>query len=423
LTAITERSTDASIMRRPSQPGIGVTRTSALGSHGPDDNLKRSFDVAEQNKPRSPHTRRNTLPSLVITDQMAQVLANNTDMDPLNHQGRQNEPADGQLKRRSRSADALNRMLSDFNLRNAGSRNRESDIAYWRKSIIENPLPANVPWQLARDDSVTPSTNTEDFQNQEPPLQTFDFGLERPSGQENTIEDRVNTLEVKMFDFEYAIAKLQGHDIPKPMYQNMPKRRSIHDLFPGNLDSGDPSSSSSQEPTSFLTSPDDSPLPRAENEEMFRPDRSSKATTIRPLTAHRRSAARSPSPVRITIDQFDQLMNIIRREQNSRRQLEAQVNELQMQLEALRTPVYAEIRPVTDYPTPSPDSRHDTPGTNRTLRRSPPFPKANKQAEQSRFSMSEVESDTDGYDEVFETPQDNKFMFEQPRSSPMIGVS
>lgn len=418
MTAITERSADARVTRIPSQTGAGVTGTSALGSHGLNLNFGSSAG-ADDNVALSPstHRRRNTLPSLVITDQMAQILAGPGDQDLTSRARKQETPTEGQLKRRSRSADALNRMISDFNFRDASNRDRKSDIAYWRKSIVDNPLPAWDQYQ-EQTESASSATRPEKPAPDCAPLQNFDFGLDRLEGEEVTLEDRVNTLEVKVFDFEFAIAKLQGHDIPKPeMHPRVPKRRSIHELFPQEPDSGMTSSSSSHEPTSFLTSPDDSPMPQ---EETFRPDRSSKATTIRPLTARRRSGAYSPDPVRITVDQFDRLMDIIRREQTARRQLEAQVNELQQQLESLRSPVYAEIRDNTDYP--SPDSRHTTPGTNRTLRRSPPFA-SQKKAEQSRFSMSEVDSDTDGFDDVYETPQDNTFKFEYPRNSPMIGVS
>lgn len=421
MTSIAERSADSRVTRIPSQAGTGVTRTSALGSHGLNLDFATNSGPDEQvGLPASAHRRRNTLPSLVITEQMAEILGGPHDQDLTSRTWRRESksPTEGHLKRRSRSADALNRMISDFNLRNANNRDRQSDIAYWRKSIVDNPVPAWPPWQ-EQTESSAPSMGmrNEEITAEMTPLRDFDFGLDRAEGQEVTLEDRVNTLEVKIMDFEYAIAKLQGQSAPRPSFQpKVPKRRSIHDLFPQQMDSGMTSSSSSLEPTSFLTSPDDSPLPQ---EEVFRPDRSSKATTIRPLTAQRRSRAESPSPVRITVDQFDRLMDILRREQNARRQLETQVNELQQQLESLRSPVYAEIRETTDYP--SPQSTHTTPGTNRTLRRSPPFSTEKKAAEQSRFSMSEVDSDTDG-DEVYETPQDKTFMFENTRSSPMIGV-
>jgi hypothetical protein len=426
LTAIAEGPRTPVVTRIPSQPAGSVTRESALGSHGFNQNYNPAGDEDEQHRPSPPiqHRRRNTLPSLVITDEMAQILAEPKDNDLIARSRQRQELDLRHYKRRSRSADALNKMISEISFRNAGVRDRESDIAYWRQSVVDNPLPANQSYQEDQRDDVTQST----FSETEPStkittLQTFDFGLNEREGKDATLEDRVNTLEVKMIDFEYAIEKLQGRDVKSAPPPKLPlKRRSIHDLFP-ETDSG--MSSSSLEPTSFLSSPDHSPVPESENEKAYVPDRTSKATTIRPLTAHRRSGGSPPSPVRITVDQFDKLMDILRREQNSRRQLEAQVNDLQKELEALRQPIYAEIRQV-GYPiTPNQPGTHDTPNTQRTLRRSPPFPnKENQQPEQSRFSMSDVESDY--YDEVYETPQDTKFTFEQahqPRSSPLIGVN
>lgn len=423
MTSIAEGTGTPGVARIPSQPSGSVTRESALGSHGPNQNYYPAGD-AEQFTP-SPlhqHRRRNTLPSLVITDEMAQTLAEPNNKEMIARSLRRTEEEQRRYNRRSRSADALNKMISEISFRNAGIRDRESDIAYWRKSIVDNPLPANPSWQDQRDD-VTQSTMSETEPSTKlTTIQTFDFGLDEREGKDVTLDDRVNTLEVKLIDFEYAIAKLQGQDIRTAPHPKVPKRRSIHDLFP-ETDSG--MSNSSREPTSFLSSPDNSPLPQEEGEQSFAPDRTSKATTIRPLTAHRRSEAAPESPVRFTVDHFDKLMDMLHRETAARRQLEAQVNDMQKELEALRTPVYAEIREIEKPSTPNrPGVTHETPSTNRTLRRSPPFAqKESKQAEQSRFSMSDVESDY--YDEVYETPQDTKFTFEQShhRGSPLIGVN
>lgn len=421
MTAITESS--PRVAQIPTQTGVSVTREDALGSHGLNRDVERNWP-ADRSTPSPPqHRRRNTLPSLVITDEMQHSLAVLQDEEAATRARKEKRVDQRHFNRRSRSADALNKMISEISSRNAGIRDRESDIAYWRKSIVDNPLPNRPSWQEQTDD-VTQSTISETGQSSKlAPLQTFDFGLEGREGHDATIEDRVNTLEVKMIDFEYAIAKLQGHDMQQISQPKVLKRRSIHDLFP-ETDSG--MSTSSREPTSFLSSPDDSPLPGRENEEPFVPDRTSKATTIRPLTAHRRSAASPPSPVRITVDQFDKLMDILRREQTARRHLEAQVEELQKELESMRSPVYAEIREVdNNTTTPNRPGTHESPSTNRTLRRSPPFSaKENKPSpEQSRFSMSDLESETDVYDEVYETPQDNKFAFDTYRTSPLIGVN
>ena len=425
LTSITERTTDARVARHTSRAVGDVTQTSALHSHNPNaEQLSRPS--AERNRLRtSRRRRRNTVPSLILTEQEAQILAGPKD-DLALQTWRRAEGSDRHLKRRSRSADALNDMVRGFTFDATPPKTRNDEIKYWRTSIIENPPPTFR--------GLTADEGDGGGLHEPPklaPIQTFDFGLEKPGNEPASIEDRVNTLEVKMFDFEYAIARLQGYDIPKPLLfpKSAPKRRSIHDLFPDKeVESRNTSSSSSAEPTSFLVSPDDSPMPTVEDDDQFRPDRSSKATTIRPFTARRRSsrhsAAPSPSGSRVTSEQVEKLIDMVREEQAARRQLEEQVSKLQKELDTLRTPVYAEIRPVS-YPTPSPESL-ETPVAQRTLHRSPRFRygKTPQPPETSRFSMSDVESDTDdGFQDVYETPQENRFTFETKRGSPLVGVN
>ena len=311
MTSITERQTDPRVTRNASF----VTRASALGSHQPNPdaaNLPRT--LSERKRLKSPRRRRrNTLPSLILTDQEAQILAGPKD-DLSAKLWRRAEPTEAQLKRRSRSADALNDLVASYVRDENAPRDRASQIAYWRTSIISNPTPV---WPDSRRVDQQQSFEYGRDDTKLEPIQTFDFGLTKPEAEPASLEDRVNTLEVKLFDFEYAIAKLQGNDIPKPILYPKPKRRSIHELFPDNSAKSTLTSSSSggHEPTSFLTSPDESPIPSTEQDESFRPDRSSKATTIRPLTARRHSSRRpnapSPSPARISSDQFDALMGYV----------------------------------------------------------------------------------------------------------------
>ena len=425
LTSITEKATDARVARHTPQAVVDVTHTSALHSHNPNaEQLPRPS--TERNRLKtSRRRRRNTVPSFILTDQEAQILAGPND-DLAVHSWRSAEVSDAHLKRRSRSADALHDMVRGFTFDATPPKTRNDEIKYWRTSIIEHPPPTFQ--------GLTANEGDQDGLHEPPklaPLQTFDFGLEKPGNEPASIEDRVNTLEVKMFDFEYAIARLQGYDIPKPLLfpKSAPKRRSIHDLFPDKeTEARETSSLSSAEPTSFLVSPDDSPMPTVEDENQFRPDRSSKATTIRPFTAPRRSSRRSnapsPSGFRVTSEQVEKLVDVVREEQAARRQLEEQVSKLQKELEALRTPVYAEIRPIS-FLTPTPESM-ETPVAQRTLHRSPRFQydKTPQPPETSRFSMSDIESDTDdGFQDVYETPQENRFTFETTRGSPLVGVN
>jgi hypothetical protein len=415
----------------PTQANGNVTRREALGSHGHSEAqyvMPRNSSERKRFKSRSPRRRRrNTLPSLILTDQEAQILSGPKD-DLAERSWRQAEQDHRSFKRRSRSADALKELATNMNL-NEGD--RASQIAYWRTSVIENPTPSFGAWKSNEQGDT--STKVPELA----PIQTFDFGLEKPGSEPATLEDRINTLEVKVFDFEYAIARLQGHDIPKPLlHPKPPKRRSIHELFPPDSDKSTLSVSPIREPTSFLNSPDESPMPAGDPESPFPPDRTSKATTIRPLTARRLSPPRTRTPScdpPTPSPQIQELMDLIKSEREARLKLEIQVNLLQRELDALRTPVYAEIR--SAYPTPSPESIHETP-QQRPLHRSPRFYPARSptaaEKETSRFSMSEsISTDTgtgtdteDGaYMDVYETPQENRFVFESSRGSPLIGVS
>ena len=99
MTSIAERSADARVTRMPSQAGTCVTRTSALGSHGLNLDLTSHPGQDDQiSLSAAPHRRRNTLPSLVITDQMAHILAGPADQDLTSRTWRQESksPTEGQ---------------------------------------------------------------------------------------------------------------------------------------------------------------------------------------------------------------------------------------------------------------------------------------------------------------------------------------
>jgi len=412
LTSIVKRQTGTGATQLSSQT-LNAVRSEALSSHSPSMPFEtRTADMPEMAANQtfsSRRRRRNTLPSVVLTEQEAQTL---------------------EFKRRSRSADALNELIE------AGEgdpgkqqRDRNDEIAYWRHSALQLP-----PLKIERTDSSHLQSQTSQLEEQRSivPVQSFDFGLPTPDQDPLSLEDRVNTLEVKLFDFEYSLAKLQGYDIAKPTLPTKPsKRRSIHDLFPNpgaNRSMKSPLTSSSVNDLTWLSSPDDSPLPSTEDDHNFLMNRSSKATTIRPSTARRqtpqRSAAPSPSPSRIDTEHYDTLLTLIKEEQAARREMETQILGLQKEVEMLRTPVYAEIRPIT-YPTSSPESMQEATFTPKakTLHRTPAFQLNKTPHETSRFSMTDGESDTDdGFQDIYETPSEKPYTFKTTRGSPMVAM-
>lgn len=400
------------------------------------------FEMADEQTMEPPprRGRRNTLPSLVFSDRESGLIPalsewSAGDSQPDKKWVKEDYVSDGQLKRRSRSADALNKLLRQGGVEPSATRDRASEIAYWRNSAIQNPVPVfsgqtinvdpvHVPQTVASVDDSEPTSSAVN------PLQNFDFGLDGSDKYETTIEQRVNTLEIKLFDFEYAIAKLQGNELQKPIFNSRQHQRgSIHNIFPDDTTYPTLTTASSQEfnflsspattthDLTFLSSPGESPPVSSENDELFRPQRASKATTatIRPYTARRRSP-RSPS-IHLSSERFETLMEFIREEQVARRKLEEQMMELRREVETLRTPVFATIHEA--YPTPSPESSH-TNTAPRSLHRAPPFQNTTAK-EISRFSGSEVDSDPEeieGFEDVYETPLvESRKTFETARGS------
>lgn len=410
-------------------------------SFGPNAAHQHS-DITDQQTMELPprRGRRNTLPSLVFSDRESGLVPAISEWSAGDSQQdkkwvKEDYVSDGQLKRRSRSADALNELLRQGGVEPTSKRDRASEIAYWRNSAIQNPVPVfsgqtisvdpvHVPQTVASTDGSEPTSSVVN------PLQTFDFGLDGSDKYETSIEQRVNTLEIKLFDFEYAIAKLQGNELQKPILNSRQYQRgSIHNIFPDDTTYPTLTTASSQEfnflsspattthDVTFLSSPGESPPVSPDSDDLFRPQRASKATTatIRPYTARRRSP-RSPS-IHLSAERFETLMGCIREEQEARRKLEEQMMELKREVETLRTPVFATIREA--YPTPSPESSH-TNTAPRSLHRVPPFQNTNSK-EVSRFSGTEADSDpeeVEGFEDVYETPHESRKTFETARGSP-----
>ncbi|KAI1613163.1 hypothetical protein EDD37DRAFT_335640 [Exophiala viscosa] len=426
----------------PPPPMVPVRADTALGSHS--SNHRPSESVQSIPHPTR-HARRNTLPTLVFDDRemrFAPAMGKSPNGDAY-HEGKwvkEDYVSDGQLKRRSRSADALHKLLRSEGVESISSRDRESEIAYWRNSATQNPVPVYSGQSISVDPAhvlgrVSSVEESERDSARPDPMHAFDFGLE-VDRDKTGLEQRVNTLEIKLFDFEYAIARLQGNNIPKP---NLPYTRgSVHDVFPDNntnptltsppsLETSYLASPATVNDVSFLSSPGESPRFASPDEDFFRPQRASKATTatIRPSTTRRQSPGRSrdcsPTSIHIPVEKFEALLDLMKEEKDARIRLEAQVMELQKEVASLQTPVYATIREA--YPTPSPESTHTSPATPRALHRTQGFQLKYPPPDVSRFSETDPDSDAEeGFQDVYETPREERNTFETARDSPRLAV-
>ena len=427
-----------------------VTRSDALGSHAVSvltSGRNRSTGDTGRERPATSYHRRNTLPSVAFSELEAQALSRpfhesaiKTQNNLITHDDHHDTTHDD--RRRSRSADALRKLYTSQDTEAIDRQDRSSAITYWRNSVILNPLPKLT--DATDNPTMNQSTldysrsNTSIHRSQIQPVQSFDFGL-NIENEPVDLEERVNTLEVKMYDFEYAIAKLQGVELSKPVLPLKPNRkRSTNELLPpSNSRSRSTSRSasraasrsvsrstvSSYQGVTFLASPCPSPMPTTETEVTFQPDRASKTLTIRPSGSrrpHTRSNAPSPASAKLSHDQFDILMSIIQDEKAARQQMEMQLMELQKEVELLQAPIYATIRPL-DYA--KSESHPNSPIRAKRLHRSPPFELVKAPAtEVSRFSMAESDVESESFEESFETPQENRFVFESSRGSPLIST-
>ncbi|KAL2436225.1 hypothetical protein ABEF95_006083 [Exophiala dermatitidis] len=417
------------------------SRRAALGSHS----MQQETKMAEPSSTGPPRRRRrNTLPSLVFEDndsRLAQLMVRSSAKEASLSDKRPKEDcvSDGQLNRRSKSADALNDLMRKEGIDSSPNRDRADEITFWRNSAIQNPVPVYSGQSIAVDpEHILNSFGSAVESDQQPggihPLQSFEFGLNCPARDSTTIEDRVNTLEVKLIDFEYALAKLQGNNITKPVLHSQAfDLGSIHSVFPDdNIHKMNASASSPDfgyfaplargTAFTFLASPGESALPSPEGHP-HPSQRASRATTatIRPVDPSRRSAERSQGTSASSFPVSSEiLLRMIQEEKAARQRLERQVAELQKELDGMRSPIYATIREA--YSPPSPESSHNT-STPRTLHRSPGFQMNHPPPEVSRFSGTDPDTEPEqSFKDVYGTPNESRNTFETARGSVEMAV-
>lgn len=136
-----------------------------------------------------------------------------------------------------------------------------------------------------------------------------------------TVEQRLNTLEVKMIDLEFAIARMQSNSVDSQPTSRQKQTQSTESVTPNarNKSSGLASTIERDESPSLVT-----PLP----------GRPISTSTIRPETMQSRTIRSAPSTnslsdfTAVSIEQYSALVTLLRREQTARRNLETQVSSL-----------------------------------------------------------------------------------------------
>ncbi|KAJ5780349.1 hypothetical protein N7457_005509 [Penicillium paradoxum] len=313
-----------------------------------------------------PRRRRATLPSVVFSDDESRfAVASTAISDPQEDKSYLPERRHSLLSHRlSRSADALREMTEQL----------PEGLASW-PAPTSAPAPASIPGSPPPLDessnsgqSVRPSSGTTvtsvTRMSDTPSLMEDDQRAEQASLPPNfasfintmqqddsvTLEQRLTTLEVKLIDLEFAIARMQTNGSEKSNSEK--SSRSRHH----------PSSESFSRPrkTSGLLSPSDreeSPSP------LNASARPSSTSTIRPDTTNSRTLRPAPSATSlseyqgVSIEQYSTLVTLLRREQTARRNLETQVGTMRDDIRNLQRVALESMQSNAIQPMPSPQSR------------------------------------------------------------------
>jgi hypothetical protein len=359
--------------RTVSLPIGQISRHSALGSHAPFD-ISGSKDIeADGRTERTGRPRRATLPSIVGTPEPF-----DSSFPPRQSISGQIDPANigyavtsgSNPRRRSRSADAYynskSHRMSPIQWRQ--QRRRSDEIRYWRASIDPVPnvkvvedekevpepeLPEAVPVEDHEEDEIEEKqVHEDDSEKEEDNRDTFDFGVFASTIQQEeniSMEERMMTVEVKLMDLEYAIAKLQPPtllSVPEATPQPESSRQGRltpssayksqlgSDITTNGSISTQPTNPSLISPPSTNRTTDDPfieskarPMSTATMKKDFQP--------ISPVQSERNYDKRN-SITNLTIDHFTSLIGLIRREQAARHRLEDQIVELQREISRLK---------------------------------------------------------------------------------------
>ncbi|RAL14338.1 uncharacterized protein BO97DRAFT_404295, partial [Aspergillus homomorphus CBS 101889] len=333
----------------------------------PSNGTVTSFAEALQKLDSHPRRRRATLPSLILSDdesrgaleaavqgRPASKRANSphANSDPLDVCRRRERQ---QLKRRSRSAAALRSMgqehhhlmspiqwrrrsLESCAASTAFDAPSEADRPPTRTTVASAPALPTEPSMLTEEPAEPEGTEPEEEEEEEeaeaalepepeadPGVAPTDVGTLVTSLRHDehiTLEQRLNILEVKMIDLEFAIARLQtdrSETPAEPRKTASPVKRHRRKQSSG--------------PT-----PTPPPVPA---QEIPLPDRPISTSTLRPNQLHRSRTLQGPSstsltdPNTISVEQYSALVMLLRREQTARRNLEQQVAGLREDMEQL----------------------------------------------------------------------------------------
>ncbi|KAF7159038.1 hypothetical protein CNMCM5623_004271 [Aspergillus felis] len=316
--------------------------------------------------------RRATLPSLILSEEGRNAMETvfNTDSarwsrDRSSHANSDQTDLlrreDLRVKRRSRSADALRTMAQDHRMSPIQWRRRSTETTYVNSSAFDMASDSDMSDRPPTRTTVASAPETPSERPVEGPQKQEELEGITPNigdlvncmqhSEDISLEQRLTTLEVKLIDLEFAIARMQNvraepSPTEAPKENNVPtptkSRRHVRNKSSAHIQSASPGELKSDEFT-----PDGRPISTA---------------TIRPSNLQPSQALQPPSSISlsdfsgISVEQYSALVMLLRREQTARRNLETQVTSLKEDIEQLQRLANNSISVGTMYPIRSRES-------------------------------------------------------------------
>ncbi|PLB42563.1 uncharacterized protein BDW47DRAFT_121664 [Aspergillus candidus] len=324
---------------------------------------------------RPPRRRRATLPSLAFSDEEARATLDALASEPSHYRPNSSlappdDPARDRrrdllrTRRRSRSAGALRAVAAGHRMDPIQWRRRSvASAEYVGTTVSDSELsyrpPTGSTHASAPEESTAPSVY--DTDESQPPADA-DAHDEDDDDHDNrssiivpnagtlisamqhdpdlSVDQRVATIEVKLIDLEFAIARMQTSPTPSSTERarSTPRSRHAHSRRPSASKHVAPGTSSGPPQPATVPLP---PLPPQ--------DRPLSTATIKPSTSdgrhpraptHRAPSSTTtsplPNPQGISIEQYSALVLLLRREQNARRALESELSTLRQDVHQLQ---------------------------------------------------------------------------------------
>lgn len=342
---------------------------------------------------RPPRRRRATLPSLAFSDEEARAALNalasepspyrpNSSLAPPGAPARDHRRDLLRTRRRSRSADALRAVAADHRMDPIQWRRRRSvaSVEYVGTTVSDSELsyrpPTGTTLASAPEESTAPSVydtddsqlpadahddddddnddeddnNTNDNNNNNnrnsilvPNAGTLISAMQHDP--DLSVDQRLATIEVKLIDLEFAIARMQTSPTPSSTTRarSTPRSRHAHSRKPSVSKHAAPGTSSGPPPLHPATAaslpplpPQDRPLSTATIKPSTSDSRHPRAPTHRAPSTTTTTTSPLPSPQGISIEQYSALVLLLRREQNARRTLESELSTLRQDVHQLQ---------------------------------------------------------------------------------------